>query len=82
MFEILHPIASAPMWPYRTTELAIVLTEAGGLGTISHSERSMDGEKANNIIAMKKNLDYVIEHTDGVFAFSIRTSRLELDNLR
>jgi len=80
MFGIKHPIASAPMGPYRTTELAIAVTEAGGLGTISHSERSMDCEEVDSIVAMKKNLDYVIEHTDGIFGFNIRTSRLELDS--
>ena len=79
MFGIKHPLASAPMGPYRTTELAIAVTEAGGLGTISHSDRSMDGEEVDSIAAMKKNLDYVIEHTDGIFGFNIRTSRLELD---
>lgn len=66
MFGIKHPLASAPMGPYRTTELAIAVTEAGGLGTISHSDRSMDGEEVDSIAAMKKNLDYVIEHTDGI----------------
>ncbi len=79
MFGIKYPIASAPMGPYRTTELAIAVTEAGGLGTLSHSERSMDCEEVDSIVAMKKNLDYVVEHTDGIFGFNIRTSRLELD---
>ena len=79
MFGIKHPISNAAMGPFRTTELAIAVTEAGGLGTISHSERSMDGEEADSIVAMKKNLDYMVEYTDGIFGFNIRTSRLELD---
>ena len=79
MFGIKHPIASAAMGPFRTTELAIAVTEAGGLGMISHAHQSMDGREADAIIAMKKNLDYVVEHTDGVFGFNIRTSRLTVD---
>jgi enoyl-[acyl-carrier protein] reductase II len=79
MFGIKHPIASAAMGPFRTTELAIAVAEAGGLGMISHAHQSMDGREVNPIIAMKKNLDYVVEHTDGIFGFNIRTSRLTQD---
>jgi len=79
MFGIKHPIASAAMGPFRTTELALAVTEAGGLGMISHAHQSMDGREADAIIAMKKNLDYLIEYTDGIFGFNIRTSRLTVD---
>ena len=79
MFGIKHPIASAAMGPFRTTELAIAVTEAGGLGMISHAHQSMDGRERSPIVAMKKNLDYVIEHTNGIFGFNIRTSRLTPD---
>ncbi|MHA2037717.1 MAG: NAD(P)H-dependent flavin oxidoreductase [Promethearchaeota archaeon] len=83
MFGIKHPIASAAMGPFRTTELAIAVAEAGGLGMISHANQSMDGRESDAIVAMKKNLDYVVEHTDGIFGFNIRTSRLTVncDNL-
>jgi enoyl-[acyl-carrier protein] reductase II len=83
MFGIKHPIASAAMGPFRTTELAIAVSEAGGLGMISHANQSMDGRELDAIIAMKKNLDYVVEHTDGIFGFNIRTSRntVNCDNL-
>ncbi|MHA2400558.1 MAG: NAD(P)H-dependent flavin oxidoreductase [Promethearchaeota archaeon] len=83
MFGIKHPIASAAMGPFRTTELAIAVAEAGGLGMISHANQSMDGRETDAIIAMKKNLDYVVEHTDGIFGFNIRTSRntVNCDNL-
>jgi enoyl-[acyl-carrier protein] reductase II len=83
MFGIKHPIANAAMGPFRTTELAIAVSEAGGLGMISHANQSMDGRETDAIIAMKKNLDYVVEHTDGIFGFNIRTSRLTVncDNL-
>ncbi|MFX0083852.1 MAG: NAD(P)H-dependent flavin oxidoreductase [Candidatus Hodarchaeota archaeon] len=79
MFGIKHPIASAAMGPFRTTELAIAVAEAGGLGMISHANQSMDGREVSAITAMKKNLDYLVEHTDGIFGFNIRTSRLTVD---
>lgn len=79
MFGIKHPIASAAMGPFRTTELAIAVAEAGGLGMISHANQSMDGRETDTIVAMKKNLDYVVEHTDGIFGFNIRTSRLTVN---
>jgi len=79
MFGIKYPIASAAMGPFRTTELAIAVSEAGGLGMISHAHQSMDGRETTAIVAMKKNLDYVVEHTDGIFGFNIRTSRLTPD---
>lgn len=83
MFGIKNPIASAAMGPFRTTELAIAVSEAGGLGMISHANQSMDGREADAIVAMKKNLDYVVENTTGIFGFNIRTSRntVNCDNL-
>ncbi|MFX1376439.1 MAG: NAD(P)H-dependent flavin oxidoreductase [Promethearchaeota archaeon] len=79
MFGIKHPIASAAMGPFRTTELAIAVSEAGGLGMISHANQSMDGREADALTAMIKNLDYVVEHTDKPFGFNIRTSRVTVD---
>ncbi|MFW9875777.1 MAG: NAD(P)H-dependent flavin oxidoreductase [Candidatus Thorarchaeota archaeon] len=77
MFGIKHPIASAAMGPFRTTELCVAVTEAGGLGMISHTNVSPSGIESNYVDAVKKNLNYVVEHTDGIFGFNIRTSRLE-----
>ena len=76
MFGIKHPIANAAMGPFRTTEMAIAVAEAGALGMISHTNQSMDGREESALVAMKKNLDFVVEHTDGIFGFNIRTSRL------
>ncbi|MFX1478265.1 MAG: NAD(P)H-dependent flavin oxidoreductase [Promethearchaeota archaeon] len=76
MFGIKHPIVNAPMGPFRTTELAIAVAEAGGIGTISHTTVSMDGYEKDRLTALKKNLDYAVEHTDGIFGFNIITSRL------
>ena len=75
MFGVKYPIASAAMGPFRTTELAIAVAEAGWLGMVSHVPISMDGREKDDIIAMKKNLDYAVEHSSGIFGFNVRTSR-------
>ncbi len=36
MFGIKHPIFSAPMGPFFTRDLALAVTEAGGLGVLSN----------------------------------------------
>ncbi len=77
MFGIKHPITSAAMGPFRTTELCTAVTEAGGLGILSHTNVSPSGIESDSVVAMKKNLDYVVEHTDGIFGFNIRTARAE-----
>jgi len=77
MFGVKHPIASAAMGPFRTTDLCIAVSEAGGLGMVSHTNVSPSGFESNYVEAMLKNLDYVVEHTDGIFGFNIRTSRVE-----
>ncbi len=75
MFGIKHPIVAAPMGPFYTTELTIAVSEAGGLGVLSHT--NLFGK--NSMEEMKKNMLHVIEHTDKPFGFNIRTSRLQLD---
>ncbi len=37
MFGIKHPILNAPMGPYFTNDIAIGISEAGGLGVASHT---------------------------------------------
>ena len=37
LLGIKHPIIAAPMAPYHTTELTIAVSEAGGLGVLSHT---------------------------------------------
>lgn len=56
MFVIKHPIANAAMEPFRTTELAIAVSEAGGFGMISHANQSMKGREPDAIVAMKKKI--------------------------
>ncbi|MFX0124670.1 MAG: NAD(P)H-dependent flavin oxidoreductase [Candidatus Hodarchaeota archaeon] len=72
---IKHPIVAAPMAPFHTTELTIAVSEAGGLGVLS--QIGLLDEDRNPVDVMKKNMQYVVEHTDKPFGFNIRTSRLE-----
>jgi len=78
MFGIKHPIVGAPMGPFYTTELAAAISEAGGLGVLSHT--AIVSEMATgktSVKAMEENMEYMVEHTDKPFGFNIRTSRLE-----
>jgi NAD(P)H-dependent flavin oxidoreductase YrpB (nitropropane dioxygenase family) len=75
LLGIKHPIVAAPMGPFYTTELTIAVSEAGGLGVLSHT--NLFGK--SSMEEMKKNMLHVIEHTDKPFGFNIRTSRLQLD---
>lgn len=75
MFGIDHPIVAAPMGPFYTTELTVAVSEAGGLGVLSHT--NLFGK--SSVEEMKKNMEYVIEHTDKPFGYNIRTARLQLD---
>ncbi len=77
MLGIKHPIISAPMGPFYTTELSIALSNAGGLGVLSHTNLGLQ----SSVHAMKQNMQQVVEHTDKPFGFNIRTSRLQPDAL-
>ncbi len=76
MFGIKYPILSAPMGPFYTTELTIAVSEAGGLGTLSHV--TLLGK--NSIQDMKEQLNKVIEGTDKPFGVNVRTARLQTDH--
>ena len=75
MFGIKYPIIAAPMGPFYTTDLTVAVSEAGGLGVLSHT--NLFGK--SSLSEMKKNMKYVIEHTDKPFGFNIRTSRMQID---
>jgi NAD(P)H-dependent flavin oxidoreductase YrpB (nitropropane dioxygenase family) len=75
MFDIKYPIVAAPMGPFYTTELTVAVSEAGGLGVLSHT--NLFGK--SSLKEMKDNMEYVIEHTDKPFGFNIRTARLQID---
>ncbi|MFW9937011.1 MAG: NAD(P)H-dependent flavin oxidoreductase [Candidatus Thorarchaeota archaeon] len=78
LFGIKYPILSAPMGPFYTTELSVAVSEAGGLGVVSHA--TLRGK--NSVEDMKKQLEYVIEHTDKPFGVNVRTARIQTDNKR
>ena len=75
MFGIKYPIFGAPMGPFYTKELAVAISEAGGMGMLSHT--NMYGK--SSIDQMKEDMEYVIEHTDKPFGFNIRTGRMQVD---
>ncbi len=75
MLGIKHPIIGAPMGPFYTTELSIAISEAGGLGVLSHT--NLFGK--SSIDEMCRDMLHVVEHTDKPFGFNIRTARLQPD---
>lgn len=77
MFNIKYPIISAPMGPFYTTELAVAVSEAGGLGVLSH----INMLDQDNIKAIKESIDYFIKYSDKSFGINIRTARLQLDSI-
>jgi len=78
LFGIKYPILSAPMGPFYTTELSVAVSEAGGLGVVSHA--TLRGK--NSVDDMKNQLEYVIEHTDKPFGVNVRTARIQTDHKR
>jgi enoyl-[acyl-carrier protein] reductase II len=76
MFGLKYPIFSAPMGPFYTTELTIAVSEAGGLGVVSHA--TLRGK--NSVQDMKEQLFHVIEHTDKPFGVNVRTARIQTDH--
>ncbi|MFX1337775.1 MAG: NAD(P)H-dependent flavin oxidoreductase [Promethearchaeota archaeon] len=85
MLGIKHPIIAAPMGPFYTTKLTVAVSEAGGLGVISHAsefEREVSEtlrDTQSTLKVMKRDMEYVVEHTDKPFGFNIRTSRVQID---
>lgn len=80
MLGIKHPIVAAPMGPFYTTKLTIAVSEAGGLGVLSHSALASDYIAGKSPVQiLKDNMMEVVEHTDKPFGFNIRTSRREID---
>jgi len=78
MLGIKHPIITAPMGPFYTTDLTIAVSEAGGLGVLSHTALISDFAAGKNPVQiMKDDMIRVIEHTDKPFGFNVRTSRRE-----
>ena len=71
MFGIKHPIFSAPMGPFFTRELALAVSEAGGLGVLSNVNLLGTDPTKEHLESMK----FMVEHTDKPFGLNILTSR-------
>ena len=71
MFGLKHPIFSAPMGPFFTRDLALAVSEAGGLGVLSNVN-IVGTDPVKEHIA---SLEYMIEHTDKPFGLNFLTSR-------
>ena len=78
MFGIKHPIFAAPMGPFHTKELTVAVSEAGGMGVLSHT--NLLGK--DSLKVMEADMKYVVEHTDKPFGFNIRTGRMQYDAKR
>ncbi|MHA1670515.1 MAG: NAD(P)H-dependent flavin oxidoreductase [Promethearchaeota archaeon] len=71
MFGLKYPIFSAPMGPFFTRELALAVSEAGGLGVLSN----VNIVGTDPVQEHKESLEFLIEHTDKPFGLNILTSR-------
>jgi enoyl-[acyl-carrier protein] reductase II len=71
MFGIKYPIFSAPMGPFFTRDLALAVSEAGGLGVLSNV--NITGTEP--VEEHKRSIEYMIEHTDKPFGINFLTSR-------
>ena len=78
MLGIKHPIVAAPMGPFYTTKLTIAVSEAGGLGVLSHVTLS-EGITTNQL---KESMKTVVEYTDKPFGLNIRTAALQPDAIK
>jgi len=76
MFGLKYPVITAPMGPFYTTELTIAVSEAGGLGVLSHV--SLLGK--NPVKNMKEQIMHVIERTNKPFGLNVRTARVQTDH--
>ncbi len=68
-------INGAPMGPFYTTKLTIAVSEAGGLGCLSHT--NLYGKVS--LDELEANMLEVVDHTSKPFGFNIRTARLQYD---
>lgn len=71
MFGIEKPIFSAPMGPFFTRDLALAVSEAGGMGILSN----VNIAGTDPVKEHKESFEFMVEHTDKPFGFNILTSR-------
>lgn len=67
------PIIQEGMGPYRTNSIAAAVSNAGGLGTVSMP--GMTQEPAAGARVLRKNIEWVAEHTDKPFAVNVPIGR-------
>ena len=80
MFGIKHPIFQAPMGGSGLRDLALAVSEAGGIGVIGHDSPIGSPEMyLKSRQDMKENLLYLAEHTEKHFGVNIRTTRVQQD---
>ncbi len=72
MFGIKYPIISAPMGPFYTRDLALAVSEAGGLGVLSN----VNFANRDPVEEIKKMMKFLVEHTEKPFGFNVLTSRM------
>jgi enoyl-[acyl-carrier protein] reductase II len=78
-FGIKYPILQAPMGPFVTTKLAVAVSEAGGLGTISHAGILEEKDTAiDSVSKMKNDIQVLKKGTKANFALNIRVAKLQL----
>lgn len=75
MLGIKYPIIQAPMGPFYTTKLAAAVTNAGGLGIISHTNLF----NKDSVKEMEENIKWVKQNSKGPFGVNIRVARLQID---
>jgi enoyl-[acyl-carrier protein] reductase II len=79
LFGIKYPILQAPMGPFVTTKLAVAVSEAGGLGTISHAGILEEKDTAiDSVSKMKNDIQVLKKGTKANFALNIRVAKLQL----
>lgn len=74
MLGITHPIIQDGMGPFRTNEIALAVSEAGGLGTVSIPGMTRPTDEGKTM--MRSNIDWVASRTDKPFAVNVPVGRL------
>lgn len=69
MLGIRYPIIQAAMGPLNTKKLAVAVSNAGGMGTLSIYSMGAEPELAYKIY--RENIEYVISNTTGNFACNV-----------
>lgn len=74
LLNIRHPIIQDGMGPFGTNEIAVAVSNAGGLGTVSIPGMTRPADEAKR--AMRENIEWVAAHTQKPFATNVPVGRL------